>query len=126
MTINLKIALIAITLIYMFLVLKEIRSKKLKLSFAIFWIISGIMLIVAIMTPNLIESLTKLLGFEVPSNMLFCITIFTAFYLIFNLTVKLSKEYQNNVTIVQEISLLKNRVEELERRKEEKEKIAND
>lgn len=117
MTVNLRIALIAITLIYMFLVLKEIRSKKLKLSFAIFWIISGILLVVAIMTPNLIEYLTKLLGFEVPSNMLFCITIFIAFYLIFNLTVKLSKEYQNNVAIVQEISLLKNKVEELEKRK---------
>ncbi len=117
MTINLKIALIIITLIYVFLVLKEIKNKKLKLSFAIFWIISGILLIIAIMTPNLIEYLTKIIGFEVPANMLFCITIFTAFYLIFNLTVKLSKEYQNNVLLIQEISLLKSRVEELEKRK---------
>ena len=98
MTINLKIALIIITLIYVFLVLKEIKNKKLKLSFAIFWIISGILLIIAIMTPNLIEYLTKIIGFEVPANMLFCITIFTAFYLIFNLTVKLSKEYQHYQT----------------------------
>ena len=117
MTINLKIALIIITLIYVFLVLKEIKNKKLKLSFAIFWIISGILLIIAIMTPNLIEYLTKIIGFEVPANMLFCITIFTAFYLIFNLTVKLSKEYQNNVLLIQEISLLKSKVEELEKRK---------
>lgn len=115
MTINLKIALIVITLIYVFLILKEIRNKKLKLSFAIFWIISGIMLVIAIMIPNLIENLTRILGFEIQSNMLFCITIFIAFYLIFNLTVKLSKEYQNNVLLVQEISLLKNRIEKLEK-----------
>lgn len=115
MTINLKIALIVITLIYVFLLLKEIKNKRLKLSFAIFWIISGILLVIAIMTPNLIEYLTKILGFEVPANMLFCITIFIAFYLIFNLTIKLSKEYQNNVLLIQEISLLKNRVEKLEK-----------
>lgn len=116
MTINLRIALIVITLIYVVLILKKIKDKKLQLSFATFWIVSGVLLVLAIMIPNLIEYLTKLLGFEVPANMLFCITIFTAFYLIFNLTIKLSKEYQKNVLLVQEISLLKDRVEKLEKK----------
>lgn len=116
MAINLKIALIIMTLIYVGLMLKKIREKKMQLSFAIFWIISGALLILSIIIPNFIEDLTKLLGFEVPSNMLFCITIFTAFYLIFNLTIKLSKEYQNNVLLIQEISLLKKRVEKLEKK----------
>ena len=116
MAINLKIALIIMTLIYVGLMLKKIREKKMQLSFAIFWIISGALLILSIIIPNFIEYLTKLLGFEVPSNMLFCITIFTAFYLIFNLTIKLSKEYQNNVLLIQEISLLKKRVEKLEKK----------
>lgn len=116
MTINLRIALIVITLIYVVLILKKIKDKKLQLSFATFWIVSGVLLVLAIMIPNLIEYLTKLLGFEVPANMLFCITIFTAFYLIFNLTIKLSKEYQKNVLLLQEISLLKDRVEKLEKK----------
>lgn len=72
------------------------------------------MLIIAIATPNLIETVTKWLGFEIPANMLFCITIFVAFYLIFNLTVRLSREAQKNTVLVQEISLLKKRVEKLE------------
>ena len=72
------------------------------------------MLIIAIATPNLIETVTKLLGFEIPANMLFCITIFVAFYLIFNLTVRLSREAQKNTVLVQEISLLKKRIEKLE------------
>ena len=46
--------------------------------------------------------------------MLFCITIFIAFYLIFNLTIKLSKEYQKSTLLIQEISLLKARVKKLE------------
>ena len=64
-----------------------------------------------------VENLTKLLGFEVQSNMLFCITIFVAFYLIFELTIRVSKVYTNNISLVQEISLLKNRVEQLEKEK---------
>lgn len=118
MTINLKIALVLMALIYIGLILKKIKNKKLQLSFSTFWIISGILLIIAILTPNLIEILTKLLGFELPVNMLFCITIFVSFYLIFNLTVKLSKESEKNVALVQEISLLKKRVEKLEKREE--------
>lgn len=114
MTINLKIALAIMVFIYILLIIKEIKNKKLQLSFSTFWLISGILLIIAIVTPNLIEYFTKLLGFEIPVNMLFCITIFVAFYLIFKLTLKLSNESQKNVTLVQEISLLKKRIENLE------------
>ncbi len=114
MSINLRIALIIISIIYILLIVKEIRKKKIQVSFSTFWMISIILLIIAVAIPNLVENFTYALGFETPSNMLFCITIFMAFYLIFNLTMKLSKVYDNNVSLVQEISLLKKRVEELE------------
>ncbi len=55
-----------------------------------------------------------------PANMLFCITIFVAFYLIFSLTVKLSNEAQKNITLVQEISLLKEKINKIERKLDEK------
>ena len=122
MTINLRIALIIMILIYVSLILKKIQSKKLQLNFSTFWIISGVLLLLAVITPNLIENLTKLLGFEVPANMLFCITIFVAFYLIFNLTIKLSNEAQKNTLLIQEISLLKSRISKLEEKNKEDKK----
>ena len=122
MTINLRIAIIIIILIYVSLILKKIQSKKLQLNFSTFWIISGVLLLLAVITPNLIENLTKLLGFEVPANMLFCITIFVAFYLIFNLTIKLSNEAQKNTLLIQEISLLKSRISKLEEKNKEEKK----
>ncbi len=116
MTVTLKIALTIMVLIYVFLILKTIRKRKLQLSFSIFWLVSAVLLIIAIITPNLIEYLTNLLGFEMPVNMLFCITIFVEFYLIFNLTVKLSNENRKNISLIQEISILKKRVENIEER----------
>ena len=107
MTINLKLALIAITLVYIILILKKIIKKEIQASQCTFWLVSGILLIIASAVPNLIEVLTKALGFEVPANMLFCITIFVAFYLIFNLTIKTSKIYQDNLKLTQEISIMK-------------------
>ena len=114
MQISLKVVLIIITLIYVFLILKSIRKKKLQISFSVFWLITGGVLIIALLIPNLVESIATLLGFEVPANMIFCITIFVAFYLIFNLTVALSKENRKSTLLIQEISMLKSRIEKLE------------
>ena len=114
MNLTLKIALVTISLIYIFLILRSIRKKKINVTFAIFWIITGIALIFCALVPNLIEYISKKIGFETPSNMLFCITIFIAFYLIFNLTIILSKENKKNTLLVQELSLLKKKMEFLE------------
>ena len=120
MQLSLNIVLIIITLIYLFLVIKAIRKKKLQMSFSIFWLITGVMLIVALLIPNLVENISKALGFEVPANMVFCLTIFVAFYLIFNLTISISKENRKNTILIQEISMLKKRVEDLETKEKNK------
>lgn len=115
MQISLNLVLIAITLIYIFLILKSIRNKKLQISFSVFWLITGILLIIALLIPNLVENIACLLGFEVPANMIFCLTIFVSFYLIFNLTIAISKENKKNTLLIQEVSILKKRVETLEK-----------
>ena len=122
MQVSLNLVLIIMTLIYIFLILKSIRKKKLQISFSIFWLITGVLLIIALLIPNLVENISRALGFEVPANMVFCLTIFVAFYLIFNLTVAISKENKKNTLLVQEVSILKKRVEALENRIQEENK----
>ena len=120
MPLALRIALIAITLIYILLILRSIRRKKMNVSFSIFWIIAGFILIIFAIVPNMVEAISKMLGFEAPSNMLFVLTIFIAFYLIFNLTTIISQENKKNVLLVQEVSLLKKKVKELEEKMNDK------
>lgn len=114
MKISLNIVLVIITLIYVLLILKSIRKKKLQMSFSLFWLVTGVLLIVALAIPNLIENISKFLGFEVATSMVFCIAIFVAFYLIFTLTLFISKENKKTTALIQEISMLKMRVKELE------------
>ncbi|MNI91800.1 hypothetical protein D3C73_1495110 [compost metagenome] len=54
------------------------------------------------------------MGFEKTSNMIFCLSIFFAFYLIFNLTILISKAFNRNVELIQEVSILKKRIDILE------------
>lgn len=118
MQLTLRIALITITFIYLFIIVKAIKNKKMQISFSVFWIITGLILIISIAIPNMIENISKLLGFKLSVNMIFCVAIFLLFYLVFNLNIILSKENKKNTLLIQEISMLKKRVEELEENKE--------
>ena len=51
-----------------------------------------------------------------PINMIFSVAIFVILYLIFNLTTLISQEQNKNVLLIQEISILKQRIEELEKK----------
>lgn len=118
---ELKILLFVMSLVYLIIIIFYIKRKKIQLNFSMFWIFSGIVLMFATLFSDLIESLSKNLGFETPSNMVFCIAIFLAYYLIFVLTIRLSTENTRNTKLIQEVSILKQKIEAMEdENKEEK------
>lgn len=116
---QLKIALIVIVLVYLFCILKAVKKKKMRINYLIFWTITGVILIFSLIIPNLVDSVSNLIGFEMPINMIFSIAIFVILYLIFDLTVQISNEEVKNTILTQEISMLKARVEKLEKDKKE-------
>lgn len=118
MNISLKIALIVIVLFYILCILKAVKKKNMRIGYLIFWAITGVMLIISLLIPNLVENISHFLGFEVPINMIFSGAIFIILYLIFDLTTQISKEQRKNTLLIQEISLLKQRVDEIEKNKE--------
>lgn len=113
---TLKAVLIFITFIYIICILKAVKKKKMRMNYLIFWMIIGIILIVALFIPDFVENVSKLIGFEMPINMIFSMAIFIILYLIFNLTILISKEENKNTILIQEVSILKKRVEELEKK----------
>ena len=118
MQIKLKIVLIIIVLIYILFILKAVKRKNMRIGYLAFWSITGRILIIALLIPNLVENISNLLGFGIPINMIFSIAIFIILYLIFNLTILISKEQNKNILLVQEISILKKRINELEKKEE--------
>lgn len=118
MQLTLRIALILITFAYILVIVKAIKNKKMQISFSVFWIITGLILIIAIAIPNMIQNISTLLGFTLSVNMIFCVAIFLLFYLVFNINIVLSTENKKNTLLIQEISMLKQRIEELENKQE--------
>lgn len=122
MSVSLKVFLILITIMYLFLIIKLIKKRELNINFSIFWIGAGITLIVALIimliVPGVMGKISRVLGFEVPANMVFCVSIFILFYIGLDLTWKISKENKRNIKLTQELSLLKEKINKLESKME--------
>lgn len=118
---SLKNVLIIVMVIYLFFIAKSVKRKNMRIGYLVFWIITGVILTIAILIPNFVENISKLTGFEVPINMLFSVSIFIMLYLIHDLIILISKESQKNVTLIQEVSMLKERIEEIEKKSKKEE-----
>lgn len=118
MQLSLRISLIIIMLMYLFFIAKSVKRKNMRIGYLIFWAIIGLMLIIALIVPNFVENISRIIGFGVPINMIFCVAIFIILYLIFNLMTLISREEKKNTLLIQEISILKQRVKNLENKEE--------
>lgn len=112
---SLKIFLILIILLYIFFILKAVKRKNMRIGYLVFWLITSIVLTIALITPNSVENISNFIGFEIPINMIFCIAIFIILYLIYDLTILITKEQNKSVALIQEISMLKEKIENLEK-----------
>lgn len=117
---RLRILLIFVLIVYLFIILKSVKRKNIRISYLIYWLITGVILVIALLVPSLVEKISNYIGFGLPINMIFSGAIFVILFLIFDLTKIITKEQNKNVTLVQEVSILKKRVEELEKNINEK------
>lgn len=119
MGLSLKLFLFLILLLQLFLILHTIKSKKMSMRYGSFWIFILVLMSIAVIFPNLFITISNFFGFETASNMIFLVGFFFLFYIIFILTISLSKQQTVIKILIQEISILKSKFEnyELEKRK---------
>lgn len=114
MNISLKIFLIIILLVQIFFTIFLIKSKKITMKYASLWIIALMLLIILALFPNIIIIISELFGFEVPSNMVFLLGFFVLFNINFIISLSLSKQNEKIKFLIQEVSILKKRLENYE------------
>ena len=114
----LQLALLAGSIIVLFIVLRFVIKNKMSIRFAIVWVIWSLAMIVISIFPSIIYSLSNLLGFEKPVNAIFLLMIFLLYCLSFYLFVSISKHNEEILNLNYEIAALKKKIEELENKKQ--------
>ncbi|MGA0986502.1 MAG: DUF2304 domain-containing protein [Candidatus Nanopelagicales bacterium] len=103
------IGLVAVVLLVI-LVFINIKRGNLKEKYAVLWLAVSVSSIFAIAIPQFIPFLANNLGFTLPANFVFVVTVGTALLLTFLLSTDISKKQKQLEVLASEIAILKNKI----------------
>ena len=109
----LSIVMLVASVLFLYFVFRNINQNNILFEQAFMWIIIGFVLIVISIFDWIPVSIAKLLGFELTSNFVMSLAIFF-------LLVIVSKQKEQIKQLVQELSIMKQRMSKLESEKDEK------
>jgi hypothetical protein len=102
-----QILAIIASIVFIAFIAQLIVRGKLREEYAIIWIVCAVLLTIFAIWREALDKVTKLLGFELPSNLIFTGAIFAMLIYLLHLSVVVSKLQEQNKTLAQDIALLK-------------------
>ena len=102
------------SLIIILFVIQRIRQRKLRVEYSIWWISGSLFLIAFSIKRDLIDIIADYAGVAYAPAILLLVGIFFGVLISMHFTVVISRLTDQNKALVQEIALLKNRLEEIE------------
>ena len=91
MTMLLRAVLIVVSVATTWMILRKIRTSKMRIEDSIFWIGFFLMLILFSLFPKIVYWMTELAGVQTPVNFIFLFIIFVLILRLFRMTVELSQ-----------------------------------
>ena len=105
MKINIIIALVlAILFIYC---ISKIKSSTMDFKNGLPWLCGIAILLILDLIPSIVERITRLVGIELPINLLFLVAIGLCMVLLFRQSIEISKLKEEHKKLAQEIAILK-------------------
>lgn len=111
---SLSIAMFVASVGFLYFIFRNINKNKILFEHAFMWIVIGIGLIVFAVFEAIPVWFSELLGFGLTSNFLLSISIFFLLIICFLHSLHLSRQKEQIKTLVQELSIAKKRIGELE------------
>lgn len=100
-----RVILVLMSILCYWFMIKKIRSSKLMIEYAIFWIIFVLLLVILAIFPEIVYWGTLTLRMISPANLIFLIVIFILLVKVFLMTIELS-QLENKVNeLIQKIAL---------------------
>ena len=109
---NLKIVLVAVSLIMFYVTLKAVRNDKLPIRYSLVWLLSGLILLFVAVFTNTFSYISSLIGIQVSSNLVVGIFIVLLLLITMMLTKVVSEQNKKITLLIEEVSLLKEKKNE--------------
>ncbi|BDA63676.1 DUF2304 domain-containing protein [Actinomyces capricornis] len=102
----LQLFYVLVAALTVFFILALLRSRRLREKYAALWIVVGLAIVLLATVPGLLKSLSQLLGFEVPSNLLFVLAIFLLLGVALHLSLEISRLEDETRVLAENIAIL--------------------
>ena len=96
------------------MLIELIREKRVQLKYALLWLFSCLVMLVLAVFPGILDWISGIIGVYNPVNALFAIMLCCGLVLMISFSVIMSGNKKATVRLTQELSLLEQRVRELE------------
>lgn len=106
MALSLRILCIAGALVTFWVITGNIRRKKVQIEDSIFWVVLSCALLVVAVFPQIATFVSRLLGFQSPSNFVFVVVIAILLVRLFSLSTEVSSLRHRLNELAQEEALL--------------------
>jgi len=114
MSLRIQVIIAVALIIVLVLICNMIRKNKLDLKYALVWLSVGVIVLILDLFPVTMEIMAKILGVDLPINMLFFLGFCFSLVIIFVLTVMLSAQAKKVKRLTQEVALLDKKIEKLQ------------
>jgi len=108
-----KIFAIIVSVVLLVFIIELVRRKKLREEYSWLWILTGTIILMLALWYDLLQWVTQLIGAALPTSTLFFLGLVFLILISIQFSVKVSELHNQVKNLVQEMGLLKNRLEEL-------------
>lgn len=115
--IQLRISITIALIIYFTIIVKLINNKTLNLKYTLLWILTGMIMLVVMLFPEVAEEIAHLLGISLASNAVLFIGGFFALVIILSLTAIVSKQTTRIRDLAQKLAIIEKDFRELKENK---------
>ena len=95
-------------------VINLVRTRKLKEEFALLWLLTGVVLVLAPLVIDYLDLIARSLGIDYPPAFIFVLAIISLLLVLFQFSLRISRFSDQIKVLTQELALLRALVEERE------------
>ena len=117
---------IIVGILFLVMMIELIRKNRVALKYALLWLLSGVLMLLFAIFPQLLDRMARMIGIYSPVNALFAVLLCCGLVLMISFSVIMSGNKKAIVRLIQEISLMENRIRELEGKQAAEDKAAEE
>lgn len=107
MSLLLRVEMIAVALLVVFIIVRNVNRKKLRIQYSFAWLLIAAALLVVSFFPGLVTWLCGVMGIETPSNLIYLFGIIALLLIVFYQTLLLSRQADRITRLTQIVSIEK-------------------